>query len=374
MVGGVEFLGGEGRGGHLVPDVGNVGDDYGEKHCYPGHYREGELRRGGVSEEQRAFGVCHRGEEGGVVVTVDAEQAGDDGDNSGGAPPEGLTAEFHIEGAAQHGVEHRQYADQEYGTYPPEVQQVEEVLILDCNDCAVGVMSVARGGEQRGEEAEEQQHEDAAIDEHATLHLLEESLLGAGADAHGEEHRRHGTRQEEDGEAQQQVAERENLLPAVLRIPDRHHRRAGVEQAAALNLEVGAEELHPDGAAQQHTAYKAVDVEASVVGRSAEDVRGFRAEFIADSLQDEAEKYQHPEPIGAAEARGVIEGKGGEEGAAEHHQGGEGQFPFAPQGVDVERLALRGFRCPYHCLAPLHKEQAHQQAAKQRDDQPPVYL
>ena len=51
--------------------------------------------------------------------------------------------------------------------------------------------------------------------------------------------------------------------------------------------------------------------------------------LIADSLQHEGEENNHPKPVSAAEAGAIEERKGGEEGAAEGDEGGEGYLPFA---------------------------------------------
>lgn len=101
--------------------------------------------------------------------------------------------------------------------------------------------------------------------------------------------------------------------------PARDHGRAGIEQVGLGDGEFCAEEEHGHGHAEQQAAHAAVDEQEAVVGAGAEEIAGLGAELIAHGLKDEAEQYEHPQPIGAAEAGGVKQGEGGEEGSAEHH-------------------------------------------------------
>ena len=160
----------------------------------------------------------------------------------------------------------------------------------------------------------------------------------------------------------------------MLWIPHRNHRRRAVEYAASLNHEVGAEKLHAHGTPKQHTSHKSVYPQKHIISLRTEHVRRFGAEFIAYGLQDETEQYEHPQPVCAAETRGIIKGKRCEKRAAKHHQSGECQFPFTAEGVHHHSFALFLARAHNHCLSALHEEEEHKEAAKECDDEPPVYL
>ena len=125
---------------------------------------------------------------------------------------------------------------------------------------------------------------------------------------------------------------------------------------------------------QQDAAHTAVDEQEDIVGRRAIDVAGLGAILVADGLEHEAKQDENPEPVGAPEAGGVVEGEGGEEGAAEHHQGGEREFPLAAHGVGYESTLQAVAGPKQHGLPSLHEQEEHEQGSQYGDEQPPVVL
>ena len=106
-----------------------------------------------------------------------------------------------------------------------------------------------------------------------------------------------------------------------------------------------------------------------------QQVAGLGTEFVRDGLEDEKQQDDHPYPIRPAETGGVKQGKGGKERSAEYHQGGEGQFPFVPQGIDDHRAFQVGLPgLVDQGLSPLDEHQGDQQSGQQGDDHPPVLL
>ena len=76
---------------------------------------------------------------------------------------------------------------------------------------------------------------------------------------------------------------------------------------------------------------------------------------------------EHPEPVRAAETRGIKERKGGEQSAAEGDERGEGIFPLAAQYREHDfLLAVVPRKREEHGLAALHEEQEREQSAEQR--------
>ena len=116
--------------------------------------------------------------------------------------------------------------------------------------------------------------------------------------------------------------------------PLRDHRSRAVEKIGLRDREFRSEKHHADSHAEKYAAYASVDEKEYVVGPRPENIARFRTELVADSLEDEAEQNQHPEPVGASETRGVEQRERGEESAPEHHQRGERQLPLASQSVD----------------------------------------
>ncbi len=132
------------------------------------------------------------------------------------------------------------------------------------------------------------------------------------------------------------------------RCPFGDHRRACVEQAAALHAEISAEEEHRHRHTEQYAPYAAIEEKEEIVGAGAIDIARLPSVFIAYGLHDETEKNDGPEPVGSSETCGVEQWEGGEECASENHECGERELPFPSHGVDYEFTALPGVSAEQH--------------------------
>lgn len=131
----------------------------------------------------------------------------------------------------------------------------------------------------------------------------------------------------------------------------------------------------PQGDPDEDDPQRAVDEEEKLVSAFPEDIVGLFAVFVGDSLDDEAEEDRHPDIVGPAEADGVEEGEGRKKRPAEHHQRGEGQLPFAPQGIDDEvTLGFRFPQAPEQGLPALDEGHEDKESPQKRNEEPPILL
>lgn len=158
------------------------------------------------------------------------------------------------------------------------------------------------------------------------------------------------------------------------RSPLRDDGSCDIEDVGLAHGEGAAEEECSHGHAEEHAAHKSVEHQEEVVDAAAIDIAFLAAEFIADGMEHEAEKDEHPQPVGTAEAGAVEQGEGGEEGSAEDHEGGECEFPFAAEGVDDDLTAGFTQFARKHRLSAMDKEKEHEQTAQNGYEEPPVVL
>ena len=102
-----------------------------------------------------------------------------------------------------------------------------------------------------------------------------------------------------------------------------------------LDDEVRALEEGGYGTAEEQRADDAVEREEELERLRAEEVAYLVLELIADGLQHEGEEDNHPQPVGTAEAGGIEQGEGGEEGSAEGDERGEGELNLLQHDVDL---------------------------------------
>jgi len=128
------------------------------------------------------------------------------------------------------------------------------------------------------------------------------------------------------------------------------------DRVVGAELKIGAAEEGGNGGSDQQQADAAVDEEEGVVGFGSQQIARLATVFKAHRLHNEGKEDENPHPVGAPEAGGVEEGESGEKGAAEEDQGGEGEFPFAADGVDDQGfLLLRPGGGGQQGLSPLHE-------------------
>ena len=93
-------------------------------------------------------------------------------------------------------------------------------------------------------------------------------------------------------------------MPAVAPMADDRHNL--VHHIALIDIKIGPCEEGSYRTSQEQRADHTVDHQKSTVSLLPEQVARFALKFVADSLQYEAEKNDHPKPIGAAET-GTVE-------------------------------------------------------------------
>ena len=82
------------------------------------------------------------------------------------------------------------------------------------------------------------------------------------------------------------------------------------------------------GTTQEQRTQQSVEDEAPLERLGTQKVAELVLELVADSLDNEGEEDNHPQPVGSAKRGGVEEGIGGEEGTTESDQCGEGELPL----------------------------------------------
>ena len=231
----------------------------------------------------------------------------------------------------------------------------------------------AVGHEQVTHKGQEDHQEGHSLDGQAATTSGAHLLV---ADVVDEIEQRQHTGEEEDGGTKEQVPHHERSLePVPRRGPTRDDRHTDVRQLHAVHDERGAAEERAHGRAQQERAQDTIDKEEHLVRAFAEQVAPLSLKLIRYGLQHEAQQDDRPHPIGAAEAGGVKQREGGEEGAAEGHERRERELPLAADGVDQQLLLpLRAADGEEQRLPALYEHEEHQQRAKQRHEQPPVVL
>ena len=158
---------------------------------------------------------------------------------------------------------------------------------------------------------------------------------------------------EEDRHTEEEIFPADDGFETTAGRPLRDDRCAGLEDVGLGDGKRGAEEHHGHSHTEQHTADETVEHQEYVVSGSAVEVTAFATELVADGLKHEAQQYEHPQPIGAAEARGVEQGKRGEEGAAKHYERSEREFPLAAKRVDHQLTVGTVFTAAEHRLSAL---------------------
>ena len=147
-----------------------------------------------------------------------------------------------------------------------------------------------------------------------------------------------------------------------------------IEDVAACDCELSAEEQHAYRHTDEHATHHSIDEQEGIVGGGAVEIAFLPTEFIAYRLKHEAEEDSHPEPVGAAEGCGVKEGEGCEEGAAKHHEGGEGEFPLASERIHDKVFRYRPAGLKQKALAALDEEKEHEGSTEHGYEEPPIYL
>lgn len=355
------------------PAVGAIGDDDGDEECHPGHDTERDLTAARVADREAALQVDIGRIEGGVVPAGDEEQHRHYEDDADAFWPDAFDILF-VEDRPADAEEHEHYADEEDDEQRPHRQQVVEILHrLHEDDACGGVHGIAVLEQRADEEREEENEEEHGIVDQPVAAALTQRLV-VDVVAHVEQTGDAG--EEEYSEAEDDVPNVEECVETVARVgPVTDDRLDACRDVRFLDVEVAAVEEGRHGSAEEQRTYDAVDDEADLEDLGPEEVAELVLELIAYGLHYKREEDEHPNPVGAAEARTVKQWEGGEEGSAESGESGEGELPFVAGGVDDESAL---FRCSAEAedeaVAALHKEEEHKEGSHERDDKPPVLL
>ena len=182
--------------------------------------------------------------------------------------------------------------------------------------------------------------------------------------------------QAENGNTEEEIPDvRDSLQPVPRRRPLGDDRHREVREMLFIDHKLRPGEERGHRRTEQQRAGDPINNKEYLIGTLTQQISLLRLVFVRDGLQDEAKQDQRPYPIGAPETRGVEKREGGEERAAEGHEGGEGQFPFAARRVEEHfPLPLVAAEGEDQRLPALHEKEEHQERAQQGDDKPPVVL
>ena len=84
-----------------------------------------------------------------------------------------------------------------------------------------------------------------------------------------------------------------------------------------MNGELRACKKSGNGSADQDCSQCPIDEEEDFIGLLPKEIIRFRAEFIRNRLDDKAEEYCDPYPVGASEACRIKQREGGKKSSAE---------------------------------------------------------
>ena len=355
------------------PAVGSISDDDRDEERHPRHDTERHLTAACVGYRQTALQVDIGRIEGRVVPTSDEEQHCHHEDDTDAFRPDAFDI-LAVEDRPADAEEHEHHAGKEDDEQRPHRQEVVEILHrLHEDDACHGVHGIPVLEERADEEREEEDEKEHGVGDQPVAAALTQRLV-ADVVAHVEQ--AGDTCEEEHGETEDDIPYVEQGVETIAGIgPVADDRLDGGRHVRLLNVEVAAVEERRHGTAEEQRPHDAIDDEAYLEDLGAEEIAELVLKLVAYGLHHEGEEDEHPDPVGAAEARTVEQREGGKEGGTEGGEGGEGELPFVAGGVDDEPALLR---CPAETedetVAALHKEEEHEERSHERDDKPPVLL
>ena len=221
--------------------------------------------------------------------------------------------------------------------------------------------SVAIGRKEDSHESEEENEEEPGGEPKLTHHPLIE--LFAGINRIDQIESGQTASEEKYGTSEEKILPAEDSLEAMGRSPGGNDRSGMVKHGSPVDGELPSEEEHSDSDSEEDATDKTIKQEENIIDATAVEITLLIAIFIADSLHDEAQQNQHPEPIGPAEARRIEERESGESGSAESDESSESEFPLSADRIDnhLSPIGLRSIE--QHRLPTLHKEQEDEDAS-----------
>ena len=207
-----------------------------------------------------------------------------------------------------------------------------QILVRHGSNLSLSIGSKAVNAEQMNGEGEEEEQEKPRLAHqssrsttlrHLIVYIINKVLQAKHAG------------QEEHGKAQHQVPRFSQCLQAMPPIsPDGDHGVQRVAHIVAVHDEVGPVEERCHGNTQQEWAEEAVQPQQQSIAATPQHIAQLALELIADSLQYEAHKNEHPQPVGTTKAGTIEEWKRGKEGSAEGDKRRKRELPLAPSRID----------------------------------------
>ena len=312
---------------HHSPHIRYVSENEGYEEGDVEHGAEGELAAAAVGNGQGALQGDVGGIIGGVSETCHEEQRQYYENHADACGPDAFDV-GRAEDGAQNTIEEQSHANYGHESKGPETKIVVEILHrlheYGSGGRVYGITVLQQGAHEEGEEEHEEGYS-TANEAHRTARadVFVRHVVDDVEDAKHAGKKHHGKAEDEVPGIEQGVKSCGGIGPTA----DDGSTKIG--ERCLLHYEVGPIEERGYGASKKQGTYDAIKNKEQAVSAGAEQIALTMLELIADGLQHEGEENNHPEPVGAAEAGAIEERKGGEEGAAEGDEGGEGYLPFA---------------------------------------------
>lgn len=312
---------------HHSPHIRYVSEDKGYEEGDVEHGAEGELAAAAVGDGQGTLQGDVGGIIGGVSETCHEEQRQYYENHADACGPDAFDV-GRAEDGAQDTIEEQSHANYGHEGKGPETKIVVEILHrlheYGSSGRVDSITVLQQGAHEEGEEEHEEGYS-TANESHRTARadVFVRHVVDDVEDAKHAGKKYHGKAEDEVPGIEQGVKSCGGIGPTA------NDGSTKIGERCLLHDEVGAIEERGDGASKEQWTDDAIKNKEPAVSAGAEQIALTMLKLIADGLQHEGEENNHPEPVGAAEAGAIEERKGGEEGAAEGDEGGEGYLPFA---------------------------------------------
>lgn len=348
----------------FFPDIPDICYDKRHENRDVGHSLQCKFRRRSIIDGKRRGRVSDRREERGIAEPGHPEESDNGEERADTCKPDTLRIMLGEESAedAEEDIGHTQKEENKNRRTTDKIMPILERGQLDGSRDGIGREdSVAIGRKENSHESEEENEEEPGGEPKLTHHPLIELLAGINRIDQIESGQT--ASEEKYGTSEEKILPAEDSLEAMGRGPGGNDRSGMVEHGSAVDGELPSEEEHSDSDSEEDATDKAIEEEENIIDTTAVEITLLIAIFIADSLHDEAQQNQHPEPIGTAEARRIEERESGESGSAESDESGESEFPLSADRIDnhLSPIGLRSIE--QHRLPTLHKEQEDEDAS-----------
>ena len=131
------------------------------------------------------------------------------------------------------------------------------------------------------------------------------------------------------------------------------------------NLEISTRKERTHSGTGKERTENTIDNQEPTVGVSAKQIAGFILKLISYRLQNEREKQEHPNPIGATERGGIKKRETGEKCAAKGYKSSKREFPFASGTIYKQQsFVFRFAQAKHQHICPLYKHQHNKEGSE----------